>query len=183
MGRTIAAIAERTIELGRVLGVVGEAVGLVIEHLDREAGKPQERRGGYFCYGLETPAGASLLVHAQIGRVRFEKEDKYCAFSLEKMERLVGRPGDCSSWQTRDPDHDMYGGAIRAKGAILSFSGLPEEADEAAMLLAAVKLGALAPHDGGNIGSVSKNATYAAIMAVLEQAGCWKDGIWTVPQE
>lgn len=185
MGRTITTLVERSGEFENALRVASEAVGLVIEYLDREAGQPQERRGGYFCYVAATPAGASLLVHAKIGLVCSKKEDKYRAFSLEKAARLAGRPGDRSSWQTRDEAHDQYGGAIRCKSTlgILSFSGLPEHGDEAAMLLVAIRLGDLAPHDASNIGSVSGNATYAAIMAEFERAGCWNDGNWTVPQE
>jgi hypothetical protein len=42
--------------------------------------------------------------------------------------------GHVSSWESRDPGHDRWGGAIRIEDLIFSFSGLPELADEALML-------------------------------------------------
>ncbi|MBI4133442.1 hypothetical protein HY478_02405 [Candidatus Uhrbacteria bacterium] len=183
MGRTVDQIVGRMADTGRVIARVAEAVGLVIEELDRAVGASQERRGGYFCWTADQP-GAPVLVHALVGVVSSaEKSERYLRLSCEKAVRLARLPRHHSSWESRDEQHERYGGAIRAKGAILSFSGFPETADEAAMLLAALKLGGLSWIDACTIANTSNNGFLFAIVALLQRAGCWNDGNWTVPTE
>lgn len=178
MGRTVMAISERTSELGRVLQVVGDAVGLVIEYLDREAGQPQDRRGGYFCLMPDIPE-APPIVHALIGRVSTGSRSP--RLSIEKDVRLVSNPGHISSYQTRG---DMYGGAIRTKASgIFAFSGLSEHGDEAAMLLAAVKLDAISEEDIRVITRLSGNKLMTDIVSYLQQRECWNAGGWVVPSD
>jgi hypothetical protein len=90
------------------------------------------RKGGYFCVA-DGLTGTPLLV-AIVGEVPLEKAEKYMEFAQEKARRLAFQIGHVSSWESRDPDHNQWGGAIRIEDLIFSFSGLPELADEAAML-------------------------------------------------
>ena len=79
----------------------------------------------------------------EIGCCSEQKAPKYFHLSQEKYARLFSHPDHVSSSQTRVPEKDMYGGAIRVaqQGCLIfSMSGLPEHGDEAVMLYAAVKL-------------------------------------------
>ncbi len=100
-----------------------------------------------------------------------EKFNKYWNLSIEKAQRLAAyaQYGAISSWvANRNPEKDQYGGAILMPCAIpqlgservwtvLSFSGLPEVCDEAAMLLTAVRMGWAGEKEIMPIISVSKN--------------------------
>lgn len=83
-----------------------------------------------------------------------EKVDKYFSISQEKAHRLYAhwlRNHDValSSWQTRDPAQEMWGGAVLFQNAsgsprlpyIVSFSGLAEVTDEALSLVLGYDLG------------------------------------------
>ncbi|MBP6858911.1 MAG: hypothetical protein KBC33_03745 [Candidatus Pacebacteria bacterium] len=90
------------------------------------------KKGGYLC--VTNPTGQ---VHAvlMIGTVPDpEKSRKYFDYCQEKAARLAEHRNHVSSWQSRDPNRDRWGGAIRCKEHILSFSGLPEIWDEAIVL-------------------------------------------------
>ncbi len=76
------------------------------------------------------PADGRLLFSIEIGKCPKEKFTGYARNSLEKGQRLACHSTHLSSWQSRDPKEQKWGGAIRAK-YIVSFSGLPEHADEA----------------------------------------------------
>lgn len=95
---------------------------------ERWAGK----HGGYFIIA-DGKTGLALLVVA-IGDLPLEKAPKRFVFSQEKACRLALWPTDESSYRTRNPEKNRWGGAIRFRDKILSFSGLPEHGDEAAML-------------------------------------------------
>ena len=123
-----------------IVGVTSDAVRLATAHLNDPS-----RRGGYFCLverGWNPMALPTLVLG--VGTVPAEKGPKYLAFTQEKARRLHQHPEHRSSWQSRNPDKDEWGGAIVAGPYIFSFSGFtPDTADEAAMLLAAVELGYL----------------------------------------
>jgi len=91
--------------------------------------------------------GRVLLV-AQINECPAEKFASRFRNSMEKGERLFGHPDHVSSWQSRDVEKEneadkKWGGAIKAKiaGLIVSFSGLPEKADEALCVAIARRFG------------------------------------------
>lgn len=98
----------------------------------------QWRNGGWICIvdTREDPSGRMIL-HQQVGQVSDEKVAKYRTFSLEKAQRLINRPDDRTSFQSRNEAAQQYGGAIRFKDYIISFSGLPELWDEALVLFIA----------------------------------------------
>lgn len=82
---------------------------------------------------------------AMIGRVPAEKLEKYERLSKEKASRLakfLKLYKHYSSFESRNPQEGKYGGAIYVgHSTIFSFSGLPDElADEAVLLYAVSKL-------------------------------------------
>jgi hypothetical protein len=93
----------------------------------------KDRTGGYFC--LADLRGMPLLI-APIGTMSREKAEKYLQLCQEKARRLSASRGHISSWESRVPDEEKYGGAITIADVILSFSGLPEKGDEAVMMVA-----------------------------------------------
>ncbi|MFH0874169.1 MAG: hypothetical protein V1846_05025 [Candidatus Komeilibacteria bacterium] len=69
-----------------------------------------------------------------IGDVWEDKLPKYLFYSTEKSARLLTHPDHVSSWQSRRPRFDEYGGAIRTEKGLLSFSGLREDLDHTLMV-------------------------------------------------
>ena len=103
--------------------------------LNKESGKWKDRHGAYLC--VAESRGFPLLI-APIGIVPEEKADKYLSFCQEKVRRLARHPEHVSSWQSRNPDADEWGGAVRIQTAfgelLVSMSGFPELGDEAFVL-------------------------------------------------
>lgn len=123
-----------------------------------------ERTGGY-CTILERDDTDDDMELYQICTVRFGevpegKAGKYMSYSLEKATRLHHLPDDTLSWQSRDPGSGKWGGAIRTKTSIFSFSGLPELADEAAMLFFAILMKELTPDAALQMAEISDNHYY-----------------------
>jgi hypothetical protein len=124
-----------------------------------------DRFGGYWC-ALEN--GAEAILPELVGKVRAaEKARKYSDLCMEKAVRLWQMFREHShvlSWQSRDPDNGLWGGAVmftddRGRKWILSFSGLPEAADEAAMLLAGARA-IESMKRAQEIAAISSNATF-----------------------
>lgn len=137
-----------------VLPVVTGALEDILPQLPNE-----EREGGYFCLFERSEAEpAPPVIVALIGKVpNPQKKAKYFSFSQEKALRLASHSEHLSSWLSRDPDNDKWGGAIVAGGYYLSFSGLPELADEAVMLLVGLRLGLLTWEEATAIAEKSDN--------------------------
>ncbi len=96
----------------------------------------EDRTGGYFCLAEQN---GRILTLTLLGTIPdLEKAKKYRHFAEEKALRLAEHSRHVSSWQSRDPKHDKWGGAIRTSNLIFSFSGFPELWDEALMLVTAV---------------------------------------------
>lgn len=95
----------------------------------------EESRGGCFCLLGSVNPRAPLLI-ATFGTQIPERRERSFLFCQEKAARLLSRAsaGDVSSWQSRDEKMGRYGGAVLYRGTAFSFSGLPEQADEAVML-------------------------------------------------
>lgn len=99
----------------------------------------KDRTGG-FLY-LQDASGECWM-HLLFGIGSEEKRYKWQEFSREKAHRLATHPTHQLSWQSRKPDNDQWGGSIRLpNGFILSFSGLPEWADEVFCAALAVRMG------------------------------------------
>jgi len=119
----------------------------------------EKRGGGYLCITKmkgDIPEDAPFLI-IQVGAPTREKVLKYLEFSQEKALRLSAHPDHISSWQSRDYESNRYGGAIRAEGYILSFSGLTELADEAVLVNTAFRLGLISGGRCFEIAKVSGN--------------------------
>lgn len=78
------------------------------------------------------------VVQYEIGVV--DKVNKNHELSVEQALRILLN-GDASSYSTRDPERERYGGAIRVGNRILSFRGMRTEvADEAAVIVLGLKI-------------------------------------------
>ncbi|RJQ36432.1 hypothetical protein C4552_04045 [Candidatus Parcubacteria bacterium] len=137
-----------------ILPVVIGAVRDVIVKLPTDE---PERSGGYFCLLERDDLAPTAMV--RVGNPAPARLAEYLSRAGAKAHRLRGHSDqEPSSWVTRNlllGRH--YGGAIRAGEYILSFSGLPELAEEAAMLLAAWRLGWLTRDQAGVIATLSNN--------------------------
>ncbi|MEJ0021269.1 MAG: hypothetical protein WDN47_01665 [Candidatus Doudnabacteria bacterium] len=97
------------------------------------------RTGAYFCLA-DAETGLALIILA-VGTVPPDKAEKYLTNCVEKAGRLAEHPEHLSSWESRDPDKQQWGGAIRGFDPfIYSLSGLPELGDEAVMIALVHKL-------------------------------------------
>jgi hypothetical protein len=153
-----------------VEGMLGIMLALSIIDLTRTGGfvAVLEIRNG--------PTARTPILVARIGEVSQAKHQKYHDFSAEKALRLQTYSHSdghqhVSSWQSRDPDQDRWGGAILAGMHILSFSGLPELADEALMLAVAVKLRLLSASKAMEIAQLSDNGFYRLIVDKVPLTG------------
>lgn len=126
----------------------------------RAEGKERGNTGGVGCV-LKTDRphdlATSTLLQPLIGDVHDADLVRYRSFAQEKAFRLMSRPGDVSSFQSRDEAKERWGGAVRAGTYILSFSGLPELMDEAVMLATAVRLGLIDRTEAVRIAALSGN--------------------------
>lgn len=137
------------------------------ENENRLAG--DHRHGGFFCMLEEDDSNLPPLAKVMIGGPRKETWSKYAGLSEEKARRLASKPGDKSSWQSRNLDLDYYGGAIRCKdGTILSFSGLSEHGDEALVLMVAEFCNLLSRTEAIAIAKKSGNTLYMKIVSKEE---------------
>lgn len=97
---------------------------------------------GYFT--LRDAVSGRVMLLCQTGICPDDKAEIFFQNSLEKGQRLFSNFAHLhfhkSSWQSRD-GVTKFAGAIFIPNLILSFSGLPELADEAIMLMLAINLG------------------------------------------
>jgi len=117
--------------------------------------KETPRSGGYLCIA-DARTGMPLYLSI-LGVVPSGHAPKYLGFAQEKALRLAANPEDLASEQSRKPDEGKWGGAIRTDRYILSFSGLPEELDEAIMLSFAIKADFLTHEAAAHIARLTHN--------------------------
>jgi len=170
------------VEFSKLCQTVGNLVNLSTQ-LDSNPKK--ERQGGVFRYipGNGIRDGFRNSYSEPIGEETIDKLNLYGAISGEKAHRLFAhwlrsfKGGTFldvfSSWQTRDFDGSMYGGAIlinndgtnkiRDEGRtcdILSFSGLYEPLDESVVTIAGLEHNLLDETQARRIVEFSGNPTY-----------------------
>jgi len=95
-----------------------------------------------------------------------EKWQDYARNSQEKGIRLLTTHqelGHLTSYESRDPDNNKWGGAVYADKYIFSFSGLPELADEAIMLTLAVELDFLSLQNASDIAKRNNNPIFDSL--------------------
>jgi hypothetical protein len=99
----------------------------------------QERpSGGYLCVVRKDGSVRKASVSTYTDDDKKRRNELFCG---EKAKRLGAHPEHVLSWQSRDPDNDMYGGAVRGDEDTWSYSGDPEDLDWLKMLALAVKAG------------------------------------------
>ena len=88
-----------------------------------------EKRGGFLCI-MDKKTGA-IVGTFLVGSVPVEKAARYLALAPEKATRLFVHinDGHLTSYESRNPDADQWGGAIVGERFIYSFSGYPEDGD------------------------------------------------------
>lgn len=126
---------------------------------------PIERKGGYFV--LLDKIRRAILYKIMVGAPYEGSIKRYWDFSEEKARRLMYNRTHFSSWQTREVENGEFGGAVTAprgsrglkegKRYILSFSGLPEMADEAICTVVAMIFRWITWSDAQKIMAVSGN--------------------------
>ncbi|MGC9157876.1 MAG: hypothetical protein ACP5FH_02705 [Terracidiphilus sp.] len=107
------------------------AVKSILEQFEGQEGWAG-RGGGCLCIA-DGETGFPLIM-VLIGEVPLQKAPKYLSFCQEKAVRLASHRDHEASWESRDIEKNQLAGAVRFGEWILSFSGLPELGDEAAML-------------------------------------------------
>jgi hypothetical protein len=109
-------------------------------------------------YGFLTVFDNNVLLSCQINLCPKDKADAYFTFSVEKARRLHAHPDHYTSFQSRDVESGKYAGAIVCRlHTILSFSGLPEMADEALMIFVAFKTGWIDENEALRLSGISGN--------------------------
>jgi hypothetical protein len=127
---------------------------------------PDDKRGGVFC-AVSTDTMIPIHLGILIGTVPDEeKRDKYWRLAKEKADRLSSYKAHASSFQSRSPTHDRWGGAVRATYFIFSFSGFPELLDEALVLKTALLAGLMDPGIADTIAKESKNLYFEKMLTI-----------------
>lgn len=92
--------------------------------------RPEYRRESYGGYlSILDNQDKEVFVCGKVGEVPEDKNLKYRTVSLEKPTRLFVHPEHLTSFQSRNPEEGKWGGAIRTKNLLLSFSGFHEKTD------------------------------------------------------
>lgn len=137
-----------------LVNLAHRALNETLEHTEAD----EEHRGGFLC--ILTPGMPAPDLVTWIGECPWHRAERRFRLSQEKATRLAAHPDHFSSWQSRNPDKDQWGGAIRTRGPIVSFSGLPEKADEAICLATAWRCGLIDTVTIDELVKVSDNEVY-----------------------
>ncbi|MBI2107423.1 hypothetical protein HYT57_05555 [Candidatus Woesearchaeota archaeon] len=124
-------------------GLVSVAENLISTSKSLPANLNPDKSGGFLTVVLDDFSRIFIL---EVGTYDTVKKDKYIRFSQEKAYRLYSdwlrNPSETvSSWQSRQPEIDRYGGAVlfdnprKGLHSLVSFSGLNELTDEAISLM------------------------------------------------
>lgn len=156
--------------------VVKQSVMDVMRYLEDNG---EHRTGGYFRYysldGSSQTPSLVLLNEFHVGELTPEQLERYKFYSEEKALRLARNSADhLTSMESRDPDANLWGGAVLTYGrhGILTFSGFPDKADEAAMWLAEVRLELMSFGDACCIArNVTRNETLFEVVARCVENG------------
>ncbi len=134
-------------------------------------------KGCYIC--MKQTNGSKTLLIVELGNYTGIDSFKLCQ---EKANRLLYNnqvSGHISSWQSRDVDHDQYGGAIMApkdslgedKGDMIgSVSGFVEKGDEAVILVIWMVFRWITLKEARQIAAISDNELFEPLLRL------WNDG-------
>lgn len=129
---------------------------------------PEHRRGGFACFRTDE-SGSNIYTTAH-GSIPPTLEHIYKQNAYEKIIRLSYHEGDISSFQSRNPAEGRWGGAIRLKGIVLSFSGLTELLDEAYLLSIAIQCGWCSPLRAKRVIQKSNNHWFERTWHLIHKA-------------
>ncbi len=139
--------------VSKIVEIASQIVGASINVPGNEA---PERQGGYLVI-RERYSGIKLLVE-RIGKCPPADVAKYLDFAQIKGAILT-ESSDISSWQSRNPERGIWGGAIVVRDRLtISFSGLKEIIDEAVVLVLALRLSWLTHNEVIDITEISGNS-------------------------
>jgi hypothetical protein len=132
-----------------------EAEGILKETL-QASGRYDElvkagKAGGYYSQTSREYGVCTLLLPS--GPIPGDKVEGRRDFSLEKGFRLwthLGQ-GHCTSFQSRDPTNNKWGGAVAGFESLHSFSGCPEELDQVYSCLMAVRFDDMSFEEAGRL--------------------------------
>jgi len=123
------------------------------------------------CLIVLTPQGT--FVQDRVGPLRPEefRPDKYDQLeilSLEKAKRLRRHPKHFSSFQSRNPEKNQLGGAVRIENNnfILSLTYVNEELDEAIVTATAWHMGIMSMDETRRIAEASGNQFISRLMEI-----------------
>lgn len=122
----------------KALKFLGLIIPSMIRVLQRGGSDSADEACAAFCVADGTTG--KVLFGPSFAHLPAAKIGEHLVSCEEKAMRLAGNPDHISSWQSRNPEMDRWGGAIRAGSLILSMSGMREAADEALMLAVARKI-------------------------------------------
>jgi hypothetical protein len=150
-------------------GLILNALELIVPFCAGLSGNPSPEKLSGFLTIFDADKGRGVVT-MPFGEIPADKLDKYFSISQEKAGRLYDHPENRSSWQTRDPDNNLWGGAIRVQNHIFSFSGLPELLDEALMLELTTRFGWLDYPDALEIAHLSNNPFFDLLSDAVDAA-------------
>ncbi|XOU94146.1 MAG: hypothetical protein ACNFW9_04850 [Candidatus Kerfeldbacteria bacterium] len=133
------------------------------------------RKGGYLTIRLKS--SEELLLCCRIGTIlhvitsdsiHTTRARKFLWCSQEKAKRLIlmAQQGHVLSWQSRNESSNQFGGAVWCGEFAVSFSGLPELADEALCLVLAVYFDWITLEQAKEYVSISSNPYFAPLWKV-----------------
>lgn len=124
----------------RSLDVIVKKLSYFFKNSDERFKNFWGKRGGFFCL-MDKKTGEILLL-CLIGQVPFEKIERYRSLAQEKATRLFSHltEGHLTSYESRDPVNDKWGGAIVGDKYIHSFSGFPEDGDSFIVSMSAYRM-------------------------------------------
>lgn len=145
--------------LDKLIFLAEQGVRLLIERCDVKQGY------GYLTV-LDCTGHAEILINCRVNIFQTDKEaGKYLEMSQEQAWRLCKIQSDHTSFQSRDPDNNKFGGAIKIGYIILSFAGLPEIDNEALVIYVAYHAGIITKNEALELAiSVSHNEHLCEIL-------------------
>jgi hypothetical protein len=117
-----------------------------------------DRTGVYL--SITNRSTGDIMMVSCVGSVDSERAIRYLVYSQEKAFRLADNPLHFSSWMSRKPKENEYGGAVAANSLIFSVCGLTEEGDEALALMLIKRLLLETPEYCDRVAAYSNNETY-----------------------
>jgi hypothetical protein len=122
--------------------------------------------GGYLCVA-DGESGLPIVL-TPFGTQTPEEARITLRNAQEKPRRLATHPQHRTSWQSRNPDKEEWGGAVRGRDHLFAFSGFPEPVDEAAMALLAEAAGELSGDAVAAIAKTSGNEILGRLQDALK---------------